>query len=292
MATAVQQSPTKTFSFAKYRGALQRGPRLPSLVEHLKTDGFDLVPNHPRPLVGRTVASARDEKTGRRRRVTDYERAARAHLGERAEMWRPAELEEIGREYRQVWYGEVDGVRIRVNEFFNDREHWGLQHASLCKTCSRERWNNANGRACPLCKKCQAPRKRPETPMCPKTGLVCSTVYKRKPEDEPCRCQTCRDWNADKHRRLYAKRALAESNPCIRSKAFHLRAPQLGKPTPLAPNAGVRTANTWCWLPETLLESLERYEIKVNAAWEHFERAALADSESSSQSAAAALSSA
>jgi len=64
MATAVQQSPTKTFSFAKYRGALQRGPRLPSLVEHLKTDGFDLVPNHPRPLVGRTVASARDAACG------------------------------------------------------------------------------------------------------------------------------------------------------------------------------------------------------------------------------------
>jgi len=35
-----------------------------------------------------------------------------------------------GPRFRQVWSGQVEGMDVRVNEWFDDQDHYGLQYAS------------------------------------------------------------------------------------------------------------------------------------------------------------------
>ena len=120
MATAVQQSSTTTFSFAKFRAAL-RGSRLPSLVEHLKADGFTLTPNHARPLSNRVIARRLNPDTGQMFDVTEREYVERIY-------WqRPG-----GHHLTQVWTFENDGVVLQVNDAFNGwTRHHGLRQRRL-----------------------------------------------------------------------------------------------------------------------------------------------------------------
>lgn len=225
-----------------------------SLLSVLKQQ-FTLTPNYARPLSDRIVGERFDPATGQVRPITEREYVELRY-------WGVAN----GHPLRQVWAFTVEGVSLHFNDAFENWNNRGIQYASHCAACGRTIWNNADRAPQPLCREC-----RSQSGWCPETERTCEGAYKSR--IDPCRCETCRAWNAAKHRRLRAARRAGGRNPTVSLQKQGLQ----GKATPVTPlktkNGVTRVETMWpdgfaaaWWLPapvRTLLETFDAAAVEA-----------------------------
>ncbi len=215
----------------------------PSLVAHLKADGFDLVPNYTRPLSDTRIVAERFDPVTGVQPVTEREYVETIY-------WRGVG----GHRLEQVWRFEVDGCVLQCNDSFVTWTNRGLQYATRCAACPQTIWTNADRSPRPLCRRC-----RSQSGWCEQTDRTCEAAYKSTVD--PCRCDVCRAWNTLKHRRLRAaRRARRECNPTVSTS--RTREEKAAYPLLLfkTTNGGVTGWEPAWWLPESVRASMARYE--------------------------------
>ena len=236
----------------------------PDLLDLLKSR-FTLTPNYQRALDGRIVDTRFDSETGRERPVTDYEVVKRV-LAVRG-------IEVYGDRIRQTWsFTAADGTALRFNETWEGSRHYGVLHASHCRRCGRTCWNRADRAPIKRCGECYHAEAAQHSGRCQKTGGTCSTGYIKK----RCRCEACRTWNREAHRRRRQKRSSVTTRLSpIKKEEGRLRDPILGsqnlpienKTGCYAPCLGsVWQPENWTWLPADVRAVLADYEQRLQRA--------------------------
>jgi hypothetical protein len=219
---------------------------LPDLLTELHQH-FQLIPNHDRALDGRIVDTRFDPDTGQLRDVSDIELVGRI-------VGPP-----FGGTFFQTWYFTVEGIDFQFNQAFDRWGYHGIRYRTECKDCAMERWRPISKpparQRCPACRDAKS-----TTPLCPETGLRCSTAYVK----HKCRCADCRAWHAASHRQRRARRNSDSSQEQLQendgsdsySPVIALRTIRV--PTPLM--WGAEPAQDWTWLPVALQHVLVQYE--------------------------------